>query len=184
MGETQDVRVWLAEPTDAAVIHRFIQDLATYEKEPNSARLSVEEVREHLFPSDGSTPHAYVVLAGSTSTSSEIPNVDRTVSIEPQAFALYYVAYSTWEGPFMHLEDLFVRETYRKQALGSHLLTHLAQVAVERGYARIEWSALDWNTPALEFYERKVKANRLSEWYAYRLTGEELKDVAQHSLLN
>ena len=95
------------------------------------------------------------------------------------AFALYFFQYSTWEGcPSLYLEDLFVREPFRKKGMGKALFSRLAGIAMERGCSRFQWECLDWNTPALGFYEANG-AKVLREWLNLRVTGEALKRLAE-----
>ena len=98
---------------------------------------------------------------------------------EPVAFALWFQTYSTWTGRAgMWLEDLFVQPEYRERGIGTALLTHLARVCVDRGYSRFEWSVLDWNALALDFY-RGLGAVPMSEWTTHRLDAEALSRLAK-----
>jgi GNAT superfamily N-acetyltransferase len=93
-------------------------------------------------------------------------------------FALYYTNYSTFAGkPTIYLEDLFVRPAFRGLGLGKKLLVSLAQIAVERGCARYEWSVLNWNKPAIEFYQR-CGAEMHEDWRRMRVSGDPLRDLA------
>lgn len=101
------------------------------------------------------------------------------VSEEPAGFALFYTTFSTWQClPGVWLEDLFVRPAHRRGGVGRALLSHVASVAVERGCGRLEWAALDWNAPALEFYEG-LGALTLGEWRLHRLDGAALERMAR-----
>jgi GNAT superfamily N-acetyltransferase len=96
----------------------------------------------------------------------------------PVGFALFHGTFSTWEcRPGIWLEDLYVSPEHRRGGVGGVLLARLARLAVERGCARLEWNALDWNEPALDFY-RRMGATRLSAWELHRLDGEALRHVA------
>src|SRR5581483_8176408 len=96
----------------------------------------------------------------------------------PAAFALFHGTFSTWEyRPGIWLEDLYVPPEHRRAGVGLALLTELARITVERGCARLEWTALDWNTPALDFYA-KLGATRLADWIQHRLEGERLRRLA------
>ena len=96
-------------------------------------------------------------------------------------FAVFYGTFSTWEcRPGLWLEDLYVRPEHRRAGVGRALLAELAAIAVKRGCARLEWAALDWNEPALDFYER-LGATRLGEWVIHRLDGDLLERVAAGS---
>jgi GNAT superfamily N-acetyltransferase len=100
------------------------------------------------------------------------------VDDQPAGFALYFQTFSTFLGlPGMYLEDIFVEPKWRRQGLGKALLVHLARLAVERGYGRVEWSVLRWNASAISFYQ-KLGARPMDEWDVYRLTGDSLKRLA------
>jgi GNAT superfamily N-acetyltransferase len=94
---------------------------------------------------------------------------------EVRGFALWFLNYSTWEGVHgIYLEDLYVQPGARGEGHGKALLQHLAATAVERGYARVEWSVLDWNEPSINFY-KALGAAPMQEWSTFRLTGEALE---------
>ncbi|MEU6088840.1 GNAT family N-acetyltransferase [Streptomyces sp. NPDC047085] len=144
-----------ATPADIPVIHTLIRELAEYEKAPEEARASEEQLREALF---GERPAAFAHMA-----------VDDTTG-EPVGFALWFLNFSTWRGVHgIYLEDLYVRPTARGGGHGRALLTELARICVERGYERLEWSVLNWNRPAIGFYEA-LGARPQDEWTVYRLT--------------
>jgi GNAT superfamily N-acetyltransferase len=146
---------------DVPLILGFIRKLAAYEKLSHLVVATEADIHEHLF---GSNPVAEVLLA----------NWDGA----PVGFALYFRNFSTFLGqPGIYLEDLFVDPEHRGKGIGKALLIRLAQVAVERGYGRLEWAVLDWNTPSIEFY-RSLGAVPLDEWTAYRLTGDALSRLA------
>ncbi len=155
------MRIRFAEPGDLGVIIELIRALAAYEREPDAVRLEPEELARHLF---GERPYAEVLLA---------EDGDGV-----QGFALFFHNFSTWEGkPGIYLEDLFVRPGARGRGYGRALLAELARLAVARGCARLEWSVLDWNEPAIGFY-RSLGAVAMDEWTTYRLTGEALERLA------
>lgn len=146
-----------AGPDDAATIHRLIVDLATYEREPDAVVATPEGLRAQLAMD---RPPFECLLVE-----------DDGVVV---GFALYFHNYSTWRGrPGLYLEDLYVEPSQRGRGHGKRLLIRLAQIAVERGCARMEWNVLDWNEPALNFY-RSLGAEPLSEWTVHRLTGAAL----------
>jgi GNAT superfamily N-acetyltransferase len=148
-------------PDDIPDIYAMIVALAVYEREPDGVTGTPEMLAEALF---GERPAAEAIIA----------EVDGAVA----AFALFHGTFSTWEvTPGVWLEDLFVYEAYRRLGIGEAMLRHLAGIAVDRGCARLEWSALTWNTPALDFYA-KLGATRLEEWRMHRLDGDALADVA------
>ncbi|GHE00119.1 GNAT family N-acetyltransferase [Streptomyces alanosinicus] len=146
-------------PEDVPVIHALIRELAEYEKAPEEARASEAQLREALF---GERPAAFAHMA-----------VDDD-SGEPAGFALWFLNFSTWRGVHgIYLEDLYVRPSARGGGHGRALLTELARICVQRGYERLEWSVLDWNQPAIGFYEA-LGARPQDEWTVYRLTDRAL----------
>ena len=149
-----------ATPADVAVILAFIRDLATYEKLLADVEATEEKLRATLFPANG-RPAAECVLA--------------FVDEAPAGFAIFFHNYSTFLAkPGLYLEDLFVKPELRGRGYGKALLLHLAKLANARGCGRMEWSVLDWNQPAIEFYEA-IGARRLREWQICRLTGAALE---------
>ncbi|WP_310532116.1 GNAT family N-acetyltransferase [Novosphingobium sp.] len=153
-----------AARTDLPLIAQFIRDLAEYEKLSEAVRFDEAVMGEKLFgQSNGHGPYAEVVIG--------------EVDGEAQGFALFFHNFSTFEGlPGIYLEDLFVRPEARGAGLGKALLAHLAALAVERGCARLEWSVLDWNAPAIGFYE-KLGARGMDEWTVMRLDGANLAQL-------
>jgi GNAT superfamily N-acetyltransferase len=148
-----------ATPADVPVLHTMIRELAEYEKAPQDAKATEEQLTEALF---GARPAAYAHLAVDDGTG------------EPVGFALWFLNFSTWRGvQGMYLEDLFVRPERRGGGHGKALLTELARICTERGYERLEWSVLDWNKPARDFYEA-MGAVAMDEWTVHRLTGDAL----------
>jgi GNAT superfamily N-acetyltransferase len=148
-----------ATPEDAALIHAFILGLAEYERMLDQVQATPESIREALFPADD-RPVAQCVIG--------------ELDGRPAGFALFFYNFSTFVGrPGLYLEDLFVIPEHRGQGLGKALLLHLAQLAHDRGCGRMEWSVLDWNAPAIAFYE-SLGACRLREWQICRLTAADL----------
>jgi GNAT superfamily N-acetyltransferase len=146
-----------AVPADVPVILRFIRELAEYEKLTHQVVADEAALTATLF---GDRPYAEVVLA--------------ELSGEPVGFALFFHNYSTFLGlPGLYLEDVYVPPDFRGRGVGGSLLTCLARIAVERGCGRMEWSVLDWNQPAIDFY-RSLGAAPMDEWTVYRLTGDAL----------
>lgn len=153
-----------ALPADVPVILALIRGLAEYEKLGHEVEATEEKIRRSLFPADGSAPAAHCVLAEANGA--------------PAGFALYFFNYSTFLAkPGLYLEDLFVKPEFRGRGLGKALLLHLAKLANARGCGRMEWTVLDWNRPAIEFYE-SLGARRMKEWQLCRLTGEALRQYA------
>jgi GNAT superfamily N-acetyltransferase len=156
-----EVVVRPATPDDVPQIYDFIVALAVYEREPEAVTGTHEMLADALF---GPRPSAEALIA--------------EVDGEPAGFALFHGTFSTWEcEPGIWLEDLFVPASHRRSGAGFALLSHLAELALERGCPRLEWCALDWNELALGFYER-VGAERMSEWELHRLHGPALERVA------
>jgi len=146
-----------ATPADVPLILGFIRDLAVYEKLAHEVVATEAALQSTLF---GSPPAAHVVIA--------------EVESAPAGFALYFFNYSTFLArPGLYLEDLFVKPEFRGVGTGKALLLHLAKIANTRGCGRMEWSVLDWNEPAIKFYE-SLGAKRMTEWQICRLTGAAL----------
>jgi GNAT superfamily N-acetyltransferase len=153
-----------ATPTDAPTILRFIRELATYEREPNAV---VATEADLLRDGWGPTPRFKAIIA-------EVDNA-------PAGFALYFTSYSTWRGHHgIRLEDLYVTPNHRKKGIGRALLAHLARIAVDEGCPRLEWDVLEWNAPAIAFYQR-IDAHILTEWRIMRLSGDALQALANQS---
>ena len=154
-----------ATPADIPLVLDLIRELAEYEREPDAAQATPQQLHEALF---GVRPAAEAVIT--------------RLDGEPAGWALWFQNYSTWTGrPGLWLEDLFVRPQYRRNGVGRGLLVYLARLCVERGYGRFEWSVLDWNTPALDFY-RALGAEPMSEWTTMRLSGDALSRLADGQL--
>lgn len=151
-----------ATEEDVAVILGFIRDLSVYEKLEHMVVATGDDLRRWLFGPDAV---AEVVLAFEGG--------------EPAGFALFFRNFSTFLArPGLYLEDLYVRESSRGRGIGKALLVHLASIAVARGYGRMEWSVLDWNQPAIDFY-RSLGASLLDDWRICRVTGEALTGLAE-----
>lgn len=151
-----------ATPADLPLILRFIRGLATYEKLLPEVEATEEKLGATLF---GPRPAAECRLAF----------VDGSI---PAGFAIFFTNYSTFLArPGLYLEDLFVDPEFRGRGIGKALLLHLAALANRRGCGRMEWSVLDWNQPAIDFYE-SLGAERKTEWTTCRLTGRALARYA------
>ncbi len=147
-----------ATAADLPLIAQLIRELAEYEKLAHEVRFDEAVLGAKLF---GARPYAEVVIG-------ELSGI-------PQGFALFFHNFSTFEGrPGIYLEDLFVRPSARGSGLGKALLSHLAALAVERDCARLEWSVLDWNAPAIGFYQA-LGARSMDEWTVMRVDGAALE---------
>jgi GNAT superfamily N-acetyltransferase len=167
---TAPVRIRPAQPADVPLVFRLIVELAEYERAADRVAGSEELLESALF---GPDPVAEAVIAELDSRAGAAG-----AGHDPVGFALFFRTFSTWLcRPGLWLEDLYVSPAHRRSGVGGILLAHVAQLAVERGYGRVEWSALNWNTPAIQFYE-SIGAIRLNEWEAFRLEGSALADVA------
>jgi GNAT superfamily N-acetyltransferase len=154
-----------AAPADIPLILALIRELADYERAPEQAVATDELLHRHLF-GDG--------LGRGPTAECLIGELDG----RPEGFALFFHNFSTWLGkPGLYLEDLFVRPAARGRGLGKALFQRVAAIALERGCPRLEWSVLDWNTPAIGFYT-SMGARPMDEWTVYRLTGPALAQAA------
>jgi GNAT superfamily N-acetyltransferase len=155
------MRIATATEDDVPLILSFIRKLAEYEKLLHLVVATESDIHNNVF---GPNPVAEVLLA--------------YWDAEPVGFALFLRNFSTFLGQAgIYLEDLFVDPEHRGKGIGKALLVRLAKITVERGYGRLEWAVLDWNTPSIEFY-RSLGAVPLDEWTAYRLTGDALSRLA------
>ncbi|HAC63316.1 MAG TPA: GNAT family N-acetyltransferase [Cyanothece sp. UBA12306] len=151
-----------AQPSDVSTLFALIKALAEYEKLSHQVTGNEEALAEHLF---GKQPCAEAIVA--------------QWGNECVGFALFFPNYSTFlTKPGIYLEDLFVLPHYRRQGIGKALLTYLAQLAIKRDLGRFEWSVLDWNSPAIQFYQ-KIGADVLPDWRICRVSGETLFKLAQ-----
>ena len=154
-----------ATELDVPVILDLIRQLAEYEQLAHLVAATEERLRETLF---GTKPAAEVLLAD--------------CELECAGFAVFFPTYSTFLAqPGIYLEDLYVKPHVRGKGVGSALLQRLAEIAAERGCVRLEWQALDWNKPSIQFY-KNLGAEPLEEWTKYRLTGRALDRLAFRAL--
>jgi GNAT superfamily N-acetyltransferase len=152
-----DQRIRPAVPADVSAIVQLVHELAEYERLPEQCHLTGELLRNSLFNESPAVFGHVAELDG-----------------EIVGYTLHFLNYSTWEGLHgIYLEDLYVRPEYRGSGLGKALLVNLAEIAVRSGYARVEWSVLDWNAPSIAFYE-SLGAVGMDGWTVYRLTGPAL----------
>ncbi|MFM8821424.1 MAG: N-acetyltransferase family protein [Phenylobacterium sp.] len=160
-GLSEGVRVRPAGPEDLATIHRFILDLAAYERLSHEMDATAEDLARDLFRPP---PRVFCEIA--------------EVGGAPAGFALWFYSYSTFRGRHgIWLEDLFVLPQHRGSGAGLALLKTLARRCREEGLARLEWSVLDWNAPAISFYDR-LGALAMDDWTTRRLTGPALEALA------
>jgi GNAT superfamily N-acetyltransferase len=158
----ESIRIERAVKSQAQLILHFIRQLAEYEKLLDKVEADEASIAATLF---GEKPAAEVVIA--------------YLGEEPAGFALFFSTYSTFLGrPGIYLEDLFVEPRFRGEGVGKALLVHLAKLTRERGGGRLEWSVLDWNEPAIQFYQG-LGASAQDAWTMYRVTGENLRKLAQ-----
>jgi GNAT superfamily N-acetyltransferase len=150
-----------AQPADAAAMVELVRSLADYERAADQVRLQTGQLEEVLF---GDAPRVFAHVAEHQG--------------EVVGLAVWFVNYSTWTGRHgIYLEDLFVLPSARGLGAGRALLAELARVAVTGGYSRLEWSVLDWNEPAIGFYQH-LGAQPQDEWTVYRLSGAALASLA------
>jgi GNAT superfamily N-acetyltransferase len=158
-GPALDIRP--ATPADVGLIHRFVRDLAEYERLLHAVEASEADLARDLF---GPEPRVFCDIAEAAGA--------------PIGFSLWFYNYSTFRGRHgIYLEDLFVRPEARGLGAGKALLRRLARRCVDEGLGRLEWAVLDWNTPAIGFYE-SLGAEAMSEWTVRRVTGEALARLA------
>lgn len=152
-----DIIIRPAQRGDAALIHRFIVDLAVYEKAEHEVESDVADIERTLFDEPKSSKALICEVDG-----------------KPAGFAVYFANYSTWLGHHgIYLEDLYVSPEHRGLGAGKLLLHAVAAIAVQEGCRRMEWSVLNWNEPAIRVYEA-IGAQPQAEWTRYRLSGDAL----------
>ena len=157
-----DLKIRSATQADISLILVFIKELADYEKLAHEVVATEARLSQTLF---GDKPYAEVILGYRGD--------------EPVAFALFFHNYSTFLGkPGLYLEDLFVKPEMRGKGFGKCMLSHLASIAKERDCGRFEWWVLDWNKPAIKFYD-SIGAVAMDEWTVYRVTDEALVELAK-----
>ncbi|GAA4950204.1 GNAT family N-acetyltransferase [Streptomonospora halophila] len=165
-----------ARPDDVPVIHRLVRELADYEREPEAAVATEAQFHDALFGADpvaGAHIAEHVPEGGGSGEGAGGAAV--------AGFALWFRNFSTWTGnPGIYLEDLYVRPEHRGRGYGRALLKTLAELCVERGYDRLQWWVLDWNTPSIEFY-RLLGAEPMDEWTVFRLDGEALRSLGEQA---
>ena len=153
-----------ARPDDAALIFALIRELAEYEKLSHEVDANEVQIAETLF---APSPKVFCDIAAWNGT--------------PAGLAVWFLNFSTFRGRYsLYLEDLFVRPAFRRRGIGKALLARLAQHCAANGYARFEWSVLNWNAPAIAFY-KSIGAEVMDEWRICRVSGQALQNLASQS---
>jgi len=161
MKQSADFEIRAARMEDVRVILQLIRDLATYERAPDEVTATEEQLVDVLF---GERSAAEVLLAFEAESA--------------VGFAVYFYNFSTWLGRAgLYLEDLFVKPEKRGKGYGRALLVELAKIARDRGCGRMEWAVLNWNEPAIKFYQT-LGARPMNEWTVFRLTRDEIAKLA------
>ena len=151
-----------ARPGEASLVFQFVRELAEYEKLEHEVQATEAMIDAALF---GEQPRVFCDIAEWDG--------------EPVGFAVWFLNFSTFSGrPGIYLEDIFVRPAFRGRGVGKALMVHLARKCVENGWARLQWSVLDWNTPSIEFY-KSLGADLMDEWTVCRVGGPALTALAQ-----
>jgi GNAT superfamily N-acetyltransferase len=164
MAGAANVTIRPAVPADVPRIWRLIRELADYERSLDQVVLTERDLHVALFAAE---PAVFAHVAQCDDANGEVVG-----------FALWFLNFSTWLGKHgIYLEDLYVTPRLRGQGVGSALLAELAAICVRRGYGRLEWWVLDWNSPAIEFY-RSIGAKPMSDWTVHRLSGRSLASLA------
>ncbi len=151
-----------AQVSDVPLILEYIRELAAYEREPEAVVATPADIERWVFSDEAFVKVTLAEWDG-----------------EPAGFALWFLNFSTWEGkPGLYLEDLFVRLEFRRHGIGKALLRHLAETASREGWTRFVWQVLDWNAPAIEFYEAHG-AKVMRSWLTCRVEGEAIERLAE-----
>jgi GNAT superfamily N-acetyltransferase len=161
MPHPTNLSIAFAAESEVGLIFDFISQLAEYEKLSQEVSATEASLREALF---GARPYAECLIA--------------RLDGAPAGFALFFHNFSTFKGkPGIYLEDLFVNPALRGNGVGKALLSRLGEIARDRGCGRLEWSVLDWNTPAMEFYKR-LGARPMEDWTVFRMTEDVIGRLA------
>ncbi len=165
MQTSSSIHIRIATPEDVPQILAFIRELAEYEREPDAVHATEADLLRDGF---GATKRFDCLMAELYED-----GVETAIGL-----ALYFHNYSTWRGHAgIHVEDLYVRPEYRGKGIGKALLTRVGAIAVAEGCSRLQWDVLEWNAPAIGFYEQ-MGAKMLTEWRTMRVTGEALPELA------
>ena len=156
------LKIRAAKADDAALLMRFVRELAIYEKAEHEVTATEEDLRRDLFGPDARVEALICEWQG-----------------EPIGHAIFFMNYSTWLGKYgIFLEELYITPERRGHGAGKALLQRVAEIAVARNCGRFEWNVLDWNEPAIRFYEN-LGAEAMDEWTVFRMTGEALDRLAR-----
>ena len=164
-----------ARPEDIPEILAMVRELADYERSAHEVRATEQMLADLLFGSNtpSGAPAAYCHVAQAPTPDADGPAL--------AGMALWFLNASTWRGQHgIYLEDLYVRPAFRGFGLGQALMAELARICIDRGYARLEWWVLDWNTPAIDFY-RALGAQSMDEWTVHRITSTHLERLAERA---
>jgi len=163
----------MASPDDVPEIFSMIRELAEYEKAAHEVHSNEELLHASLFAEE---PAVWCSIL--EERSDDVGDVDASDAWHVAGFAIWFRNFFTWTAKHsIYLDDLYVREQYRGRGYGKALLSHLAQICVDRGYPRLDWWVLDWNESAIAFY-RRIGALGMDEWTVNRLTGPALEKLA------
>ncbi len=165
-----------ARPEDVPEILAMVRELAEYERSAHEVQATEGMIADLLFGGNtpSGAPAAYCHVALTPGDHADGPPL--------AGMALWFLNASTWMGRHgIYLEDLYVRPRFRGLGLGQALMAELAQICMDRGYARLEWWVLDWNTPAIDFY-RTLGAQSMDEWTVNRITGTQLERLANRAV--
>ena len=158
-----EIQIREATVEDSSLILNFVKELAKFERAASEVSATVEDIQRSIFGAD-STVHALIC----------------SINNEPIGFAVYFYNYSTWKGKNgLFLEDIYITPKYRGRGAGKKLIKYLAKIAASKDCGRFEWSVLDWNEPAIKFYEN-LGAKAIKEWLGFRLTGDALEKLANN----
>ena len=170
-----EITIRPAVPADIPLILSLIRELADYEREPAAAVATPEDLLRDGF---GPVKRFHCLIAELPDPPGLPLTAENSQLITPVGFALYFYNYSTWRGHTgIYLEDLFVRPQHRGLGVGKALLSKVAAIAVAESCPRLEWAVLNWNTPAIDFYN-SLGALPMSEWTTMRLSGDALPALA------
>uniref|UniRef100_A0AAF5DBM7 N-acetyltransferase domain-containing protein n=2 Tax=Strongyloides stercoralis TaxID=6248 RepID=A0AAF5DBM7_STRER len=164
-GITFDIRE--ANENDCSMILELIQELAEFEKMPHEVEMTVERLQSDL------KKKAFFCFIATTKNDEK--------KVVSAGMNLFFLGYSTWKGQFIHMEDLYIRQNYRRNGLGEFLIKHLVKYALLKNIKRIEWAVLEWNTNAINLYKKvgAVDMHKKEQWVIYRLAGEKLKVLVE-----